>query len=90
MESDRADFERVLSLPEGARFIARIIDFCGTFSANVEGNLVKEGMRNVGLMLYAETRMAPGGETAWIRAREQRAETYRGYLKKWEGDEAEA
>jgi hypothetical protein len=85
---DRADFERLLNQPEGARFIAYLIAFCETFDANVEGNLAKEGMRNVGLMLYAMARSAPGGEAAWIRAREQRAETYRNYRE--EGDEEEA
>jgi hypothetical protein len=48
-EQNLADFERVLNTDEGARYVAQLIDFCGTFVVNEEGSLFREGMRNVGL-----------------------------------------
>ena len=75
-ERDRADFNRVMDLTEGARFVAGLIDFCRTFEANPEGKMFAEGMRNVGLMLFARIRDAPAGEFQYIKARLERREAF--------------
>jgi hypothetical protein len=75
-ERDEADFRRVLESAEGARFIAALVDFCGTFTANPENRHWKEGMRNVGLMLYVRARDAPGGEARFMKARIERLGTF--------------
>jgi hypothetical protein len=69
---DNEDFANVLRTPEGARVIAGLVDFCGTFDVNPSGNLYKEGMRHVGLMLYRRVLGAPGGEAVYAAARDRR------------------
>ena len=75
-EKDSADFNRVMELPEGARFVAGLIDFCRTFEANPDWKMFAEGMRNVGLMLFARVRDAPDGELRYIKARLDRQEAF--------------
>lgn len=60
----RADLERVLSSPEGRRFVWRVITAAGTFGASFTGELATgayaEGRRAVGIALMQEAqRVAP-------------------------------
>jgi hypothetical protein len=72
LKKDNEDFASVLRTPEGARVIAGLMDFCGVFDVNPEGDLFREGMRNVGLLLYRRTLDVPGGEGAFAAARDKR------------------
>jgi hypothetical protein len=81
-QQDALDFACILRQPDGARVLAGLIDFCGVFESNEHGDLFREGMRNVGLMLYGRIRESPGGERAYIEARD---ECIRIFNKKEEG-----
>jgi hypothetical protein len=65
-KQNNADLKRILALPEGARFIAGLIHFCGLFDDCPEG-----GKRDVGLMLYRWAIACPEGEKAYIWARDE-------------------
>jgi hypothetical protein len=73
---DREDFAKMSATPEGARFIAGLLDFCGVFSSNEENSAYREGMRNVGLMAYKNIRGFAGAEMAYIKARDDRRKLY--------------
>jgi hypothetical protein len=69
---DREDFAKISATPEGARFIAGLLDFCGVFNPNEGNSAYQEGMRNVGLMAYGRIRECAGAEAAYIEARDGR------------------
>jgi hypothetical protein len=82
---DNGDFQSVIGTREGARVIAGLIDYCGLFEPNAAGNLYEEGRRDVGLLLYKRTLGTPGGERAYIAARDERLELM---LKEEDGNHA--
>jgi len=53
----RTDLRKILSWPEGRRFIWRYLEICGVFTLSFTGNsqtFFNEGQRNIGLKLLAE------------------------------------
>lgn len=56
-ERETQDLKRLLDLPEGRRFMRRLMGFCRVFETSMTGNsqtFFNEGMRNVGLMVIRE------------------------------------
>ena len=87
-QKEREEFESVLSTPEGARFIAGLLDFCGVYmsshSIGAESPLdtaFREGKRDVGLMLLGRIKERGGGELALLSAQSELRKRYEEALK---------
>ena len=57
-KQDELDLRTVFELKEGARFLSRILDFCGVLRCSYSGEetnamILKEGMRNVALNILS-------------------------------------
>jgi hypothetical protein len=67
-QKEREDFESVLRTPEGARFIAWLLIFCGVYTNSHEQDknspldtAFREGRRDVGIMLFKLVKETEGG-----------------------------
>jgi hypothetical protein len=81
---EKDDFESVLRTPEGARFIAWLLIFCGVYTNSHEQNknspldtAFREGRRDVGLFLLKCAKEAEGGDRALMTAEAELIKNYR-------------
>lgn len=75
LEKDQNDLRWVMSMPQGRRFLWRILEGCGIYKSSFTGSsetFFLEGQRNVGLKLLAEI-MEADSESYMLMQREARA-----------------
>lgn len=57
LEKDQNDLKWVLSMPQGRRFLYRLLEMCGVYKSSFTGSsetFFLEGQRNIGLKVLAE------------------------------------
>ena len=84
-EHEKKDFSAILNTPQGARFIAGLLDFCGVYRSSHRigeqsplDTAFREGQRDVGLMLLRRAQEEPDGERRIQAAQEQRRKIFKG------------
>jgi hypothetical protein len=88
-QKETDDFESVLRTPEGARFIAWLLIFCGVYRNSHEqgknsplDTAFREGRRDVGLMLLKYAKETEGGDRALLIAEAELIKNLKEVFKK--------